>query len=206
MYLDKSANSDKVDFPAHPVYVVGQGKSPDDSYGASQVQNPTGEMATSPNLDSGNGGPGRGGNSLAAIVKAALGSIAEVLTAWGNMPAVRTLPEYLGRKLLVWGLLCGGGLIAGGKRGMIVVVGSVVGLIIDTGLAAWNEWNRARMEKPESLPSSVRPAVAEGAGEAGSGDHHEQERRLAGQPASILDSGAADLTSDAPVEVPVEFR
>lgn len=162
-------------------------------------------MATSPNLDSGNGGPGRGGNSLAAIAKAVLSSIAEVLSAWGNMPAVRTLPEYLGRKLLVWGALCGAGLLAGGKRGTIVAVGSLVSLLIDSGLAAWNEWNRTRIEKLERRLPPPQPA-AEGEGEACSGDEPEQERRLAGQPAAIIDPDAADLTSDTPVEVPVEFR
>ncbi|HEU4883625.1 MAG TPA: hypothetical protein VFT45_15300 [Longimicrobium sp.] len=185
-------------------------KSSADSCGAIQVQNPTGEMATSPNADGGNGGPGRGGNSLAAIVKAALSAIAEVLTAWGNMPAVRTLPEYLGRKLLVWGLLCGAGLVVGGQRGTIVAVGSLAGLLIDTGLAAWNERNRARIETLGDPPSSVPPAAMDDAVDAASADHQEPERRLAGPPAPILEADAGDLTSgsliDPSIELPVEIR
>lgn len=80
--------------------------------------------------------PRPNGNSLAAIVKAAVASIAAVLTSWGKMPAVQTFPEYLGRKLpiLLWFGIVGVGV--GGAGGTILVVGSLLGLFQDTWLAA----------------------------------------------------------------------
>jgi hypothetical protein len=94
-------------------------------------------MATLPTPQGGNGGSGRGGNSIAAIVRAALNSLATVLTAWGRMPAVKTRLDYLGRRLPLWGILCVGGLLVGGEQGTIVVVGSMVGLLLDTAFSIW---------------------------------------------------------------------
>lgn len=79
------------------------------------------------------------GNSAAGIVKAAVSPAAAVLTAWGKMPGVRTFLDYLARKIPVWAGMCAAGLWAGGKIGSIVAVGSLVGMSIDTGFAAWNQ-------------------------------------------------------------------
>jgi hypothetical protein len=93
-------------------------------------------MATSFNPQGGNRGPGRGGNSLAAIVKAAVNSVSVILSSWGRMPAVRTLPEYLGRRLPVWAGFGIISLLVGGQVGTILAVGALAGLFFDTWLAA----------------------------------------------------------------------
>lgn len=93
-------------------------------------------MATSSNPQGGNRGPGRGGNSFAAIVKAAVSFVAGILNSWGRMPAVRTLPEYLGRRLPVWASFGIVSLVVGGRVGMILAVGALLGLFYDTWLAA----------------------------------------------------------------------
>lgn len=66
-----------------------------------------------------------------------MSSVPETLSAWGKMPAVRTLLEYLGRKLPIlasFGII---GLLVGGRIGTILAVGALSGLFFDTALAAW---------------------------------------------------------------------
>jgi hypothetical protein len=77
------------------------------------------------------------GNFIAATVKAAVSSVAEILSSWGKMPAVRTLQEYLGRKLPVWASFGIIGLFVGGRVGMVMAEGALWGLFFDTLLAAW---------------------------------------------------------------------
>jgi hypothetical protein len=100
------------------------------------------------------------GNSLAATIKAAMSSVPEILRTWGKMPAVRTLLEYLGRKLPVlasFGII---GLFVGGRVGTILAVGALSALFFDTALAAWLQHR----------PLPVRP------------DGNAAERRLPAEP------------------------
>jgi hypothetical protein len=99
-------------------------------------------------------GPEPGENSLAAIVRAAVSSVAAILGTWGSMPSVRTLLDYLGRKLPLWGFLGVAGLIAGGAPGNTLAIGSLVGLFFDTGLAAWHQ-RRAVPPSPPEGPGAV---------------------------------------------------
>lgn len=111
------------------------------------------------------------------VLEAAVSPVAAVITAWGKMPRVRTLQEYLARKILGWTAVCGAGLCAGGMAGTVAVAGSVAGLLIDTGVAAWNEHrqpplhaasdarnatrSRPRGRKELTAASSAAPAEAE---------------------------------------------
>ena len=114
-------------------------------------------MATSPNPQGGNGGPGRGGNSLAAIVKAVVSSVAAILNSWGKMPAVRTLPEYLGRKLPVWAGFGIISLLVGGRVGMVLAVGALAGLFFDTWLAARHHHRPPPAPPAPPVPESRPP-------------------------------------------------
>lgn len=110
----------------------------------------TGEMATPPTPR------GSSGSSIAAIVKAAISSLASVLHSWGKMPAVRTLLEYLGRKLPVWTWFGIAGVIVGGTVGTTLAVGALLGLFFDTGVAAWLQ-RRSVPAPPEPPPMDERP-------------------------------------------------
>lgn len=90
--------------------------------------------------------PDPGGNSAAGIVKAAVSPVPDTLTAWGKMPRVRTLLEYLARKTVGWTIVCGAGLYTGGRLGTVAVSGAVAGLLLETGVAAWNERRRLQAE------------------------------------------------------------
>jgi hypothetical protein len=81
-------------------------------------------------------------STAADVVEAAVSPVATALTAWGKMPRVRTLLEYLARKIPGWTVVCAGGLYVGGTIGTVAVVGSLFGLLVDTGVAAWNERRR----------------------------------------------------------------
>ena len=146
-------------------------------------------MATSPNPQDGNGGPRRGGNSLAAIVKAAVSSVAAILSSWGKMPAVRTLHEYLGRKLPVWAGFGIISLLVGGRVGMIVALGALVGLFFDTWLAARHP------HRPESTPLEL--TLAERHPPL---DSQRQIRDVSGPPADQGEQSGAEEEEDVPLD------
>jgi hypothetical protein len=132
------------------MYTVGRRQSRDDSAARAGTGSDKGEMAPSTIPQ----GPESGGNSLAAIVRAAVSSVAAILGTWGSMPTVRSLLDYLGRKLPLWGFLGVAGLIAGGAPGNTLAIGSLVGLFFDTGLAAWHQ-RRALPPSPLEAPGAV---------------------------------------------------
>ena len=124
-------------------------------------------------------GPGPSGNSLAAIVKAAVGdSIAAILTSWGKMPAVRTFQEYLGRKLPVLTCFGVGGLLVGGKVGTTLALGALVSLVVDTGLAAWHQLRSGAAPSQPRLPEAPAPGAPPKIG--GAPDARRRSRRKSG--------------------------
>ncbi|HEY0017602.1 MAG TPA: hypothetical protein VGC13_14925 [Longimicrobium sp.] len=106
--------------------------------------------------------PDPGGNSAAGIVKAAVSPLAAILTAWGKMPRVRTLLEYLARKIVGWTIVCSVGLYAGGRLGTVAVYGAVGGLLLETGVAAWNE--RRRLQAESGKDAGPKRSVRRGGG------------------------------------------
>lgn len=113
------------------------------------LERDTGEMAIPAKPDEIEPAPETSGSTAADVLEAVVSPVATVITAWGKMPRVRTLLEYLARKILGWTAVCGGGLYVGGTIGTVAVAGSVAGLLIDTGVAAWNECRQAARARKE---------------------------------------------------------